>query len=69
VGWVQFGFASVQARVFPQDAAMLLVVGGIGVLIAVVPGAGAPLALAVAWMGTWLFRSDRGGQVIPLPPR
>jgi hypothetical protein len=69
VGWVLFGFASVQARVFPQDAAMLLVVGGIGVLIAVVPGAGAPLALAVAWMGTWLFRSDRGGQVIPLPPR
>jgi len=70
VGWVLFGVASVRARVFPRDAAILLVVGGgIGVLIAVVPGAGVPLALAVAWMGTWLLRSERGGQVRPLPPR
>jgi hypothetical protein len=62
----------VRARVFPRDAAVLLVIGGvIGLLIAVVPGAGAPLALAlaVAWMGMWLLRSDRGGQVEPLPPR
>jgi hypothetical protein len=70
VGWVLFGLASVRARGFPRDAALLLVIGGgIGVLIAVVPGAGAPLALAVAWRGTWLLRSDRGGQVELVPPR
>jgi hypothetical protein len=41
VGWVLFGIASVRARGFPRDAALLLVIGGgIGVLIAVVPGAG-----------------------------
>jgi hypothetical protein len=45
--------------------------GGVGLLIAVVPGAGAPLAVAVAvaWMGTWLLRSDGGGQVELVPPR
>jgi hypothetical protein len=60
VGWVLFGVASLRARVFPRDAAILLVIGGgIGWLITVVPGAGAPLAPAVAWMGTWLLRSDR----------
>jgi hypothetical protein len=70
LGWVLFGIASLRARVFPRDAAILLVIGGlVGVLIAVVPGAGVPLAVAVAWMGTWLLRSDRGGQVHPLPPR
>jgi hypothetical protein len=70
LGWVLFGLASVRARVFPRDAAILLIVGGvIGLLIAVVPGAGVPLALAVAWMGTWLLRSDRGGQVELLAPR
>jgi len=70
LGWVLFGVASVRARVFPRDAAVLLVIGGVlGVLIAVVPGAGVPLAVAVAWMGTWLLRSDRGGQVEPLAPR
>ncbi len=70
LGWVLFGLASVRARVFPRDAAILLVIGGlVGVLIAVVPGAGVPLAVAVAWMGTWLLRSDRGGQVEPLAPR
>ena len=41
VGWVLFGIASVRARGFPRDAALLLVIGGgIGVLSAVVPGAG-----------------------------
>jgi hypothetical protein len=70
LGWVLFGLASVRARVFPRDAAILLVIGGlVGVLIAVVPGAGVPLAVAVAWMGMWLLRSDRDGQVEPLPPR
>jgi len=56
LGWVLFGLASVRARVFPRDAAILLSIGG------VVPGAGVPLAVAVAWMGMWLLRSDRGGQ-------
>ncbi len=67
---VLFGLASVRARVFPRDAALLLIISGvIGLWIAVVPGAGVPLAVAVAWMGTWLLRSDRGGQVEPPPPR
>lgn len=70
VGWVLFGIASLRARIFPRDAALLLVIGGgVGLLIAIVPGAGAPLAVAVAWMGTWLLRSDRGGQVELVPPR
>ena len=65
-----FGVASLRARVFPRDAALLLVVGGaIGWLIAVVPGAGVALALAVAWMGMWLLRSDRGGKVELVAPR
>jgi hypothetical protein len=69
-GWVLFGIASLRARVFPRDAALLLVIGGgIGLLIALVPGAGTPPALAVAWMGRWLLRSDRGGQVELVPPR
>ncbi len=70
LGWVLFGVASVRARVFPRDAAILVIVGGmIGVLIAVVPGAGVPLAVAVAWMGMWLLQSERGGQVELLAPR
>jgi TctA family transporter len=60
----------VRARVFPRDAAILLIIGGvIGFWIAIVPGAGAPLAVAVAWMGMWLLRSDRGGQAERRPPR
>jgi len=39
----------------------------IGSLITIVPGAGAPLALA--WMGMRLMRSDRGGQVDLVAPR
>ncbi len=31
LGWVLFGLASVRARVFPRDAAILLVIGGLGV--------------------------------------
>jgi hypothetical protein len=70
LGWVLFGLASLRARVFPRDAAILLIIGGvIGIWIAVVPGAGVPLAVAAAWMGVWLLRSDRGGQVEPLPPQ
>jgi hypothetical protein len=70
LGWVLFGVASVRARVFPRDAAILLIIGGlVGLLIAVVPGAGVPLALAVGWMGMWLLRSDRGGQAERRPPR
>lgn len=70
LGWVLFGLASVRARVFPRDAALLLIIGGvIGLWIATVPGAGALLAVAVAWMGMWLLRSDRGGQAEPRPPR
>ena len=70
LGWVLFGLASVRARVFPRDAAILLIIGGgIGLWIAVVPGADAPLAVAVAWIRMWLLRSDRGGQVEPVPPR
>ncbi len=41
--WVLFGVASVRARVFPRDAALLLVIGGlVGLLIAVVPRRGCP---------------------------
>jgi hypothetical protein len=70
LGWVLFGLASVRARVFPRDAAILLIIGGvIGLWIAIVPGAGAPLAVAVGWMGVWLLRSDRGGQAERRPPR
>jgi hypothetical protein len=70
LGWVLFGLASLQARVFPRDAAIVLIIGGvIGLWIAVVPGAGVPLGLAVAWMGVWLLRSDRGGQAERHPPR
>jgi len=51
LGWVLFGLASLRARVFPRDAALLLIIGGvIGLWSAVVPGAGVPLAVAVAWM-------------------
>ena len=74
LGWVLCGLASLRARVFPRDAAILLILGGgIGLWMATVPGAGIPLAVAVAvavgWMGIWLLRSDRGGQAEPRPPR
>jgi hypothetical protein len=70
LGWVLFGLASVRARVFPRDAAILLIIGGvIGLWIAIVPGAGAALTVAVAWMGVWLLRSDRGGQAERRPPQ
>ena len=54
LGWVLFGAATLQARVYPRWAAVLLIAGGL-VAFAPVPLAGIVFSGAVAWMGFILF--------------
>lgn len=57
-GWTMFGIASVRARVYPRAAAILLIVGGLAGLFAGLAPLQLPLALAVGWIGWWLYRSS-----------
>lgn len=69
VGWVLFGIASFRARVFPRPAAVALIIGGVVGYLAGFPPMQVPLAIAVGWVGYWLYKSDRTGAVRPAPVR
>ena len=57
VGWMVFGIATLRAKVFPQPAATLLILGGlVGILAGSTPYQ-VPLAIAVGWIGLSLMRS------------
>jgi hypothetical protein len=58
LGWILFGIASFRAGVFPRGAAGLMVAGGAAGVLALSAPFQIPLALAVAWMGASLFRSE-----------
>lgn len=58
LGWLLFGFASLQARVLPRGAAILLVVGAVlsfVILLLEFPGASVVFGAALAWMGYALW--------------
>jgi hypothetical protein len=75
LGWALFGVASLQARVYPRPASILLIVGAVGtavasalprgepgsVLMYAVIGADIILNAAIAWLGFCLFARGRGG--------
>src|ERR687889_202937 len=74
LGWALFGVASLQARVYPRAASILLIVGAVGtgvasalprgepgsVLMYAVIGADIILNAAIAWLGFNLFAKTRG---------
>src|SRR5687767_14585341 len=55
LGWLLFGIASFQARVFPRSLAVLLAIGAPALLIGM-PGSILPLYIAFAWMGLVVVR-------------
>jgi len=58
LGWLLFGLASLQARVFPRNAAVLLVVGAVLLFVLLmldVPGSTVVFGAALAWMGYALW--------------
>jgi hypothetical protein len=59
LGWILFGVSCLRARVFPAFAGVGIAIGGALGLFAAQPPFGAPLGLAVAALGMWLWRSDR----------
>lgn len=60
LGWLLFGVASFRAAVFPRAASVLLM-GGAVILFPspLFPPKLVVFALAVGWMGLWLYRSQR----------
>ncbi len=60
-GWLLFGIASFRARVYPRASAVALVVGALICYPSpLYPPKLVVLALAVGWMGFWLWRLDHG---------
>jgi hypothetical protein len=60
LGWVLYGMAALRARAVPVALALALVVGGVLGYNSGLPPYGAPIGLAVAALGVWLIRRDRG---------
>jgi hypothetical protein len=58
LGWLLFGIASLQARVYPRPAAMLLIIGAVIAAIPL-PLSTVVLSAAIAWLGYDLFSSMR----------
>lgn len=54
LGWVLFGVATLRADIYPRAAASLLIAGTL-ILILPLPLGGVIFAVAVAWMGYFLF--------------
>jgi hypothetical protein len=54
LGWLLFGVATLRARVYPQAAVVLLIVGA-GLIVIPRPLTSIVLAAAVVWMGYVLF--------------
>jgi hypothetical protein len=70
LGWLLFGLASLQARVLPRGAAVLLMVGAalLFVLIIIdVPGSGIVFGVALLWMGYALW-SEAGQPALTAAP-
>ena len=59
LGWVLFGVATLRAGIYPRAAASLLIAGTL-ILSLPLPLGGAIFAVAVAWMGYFLF--SRSGE-------
>ena len=57
LGWALFGLSGLRARVFPRPICCALVVGGLIGWGALLSPFGAPLGLAVAWLGGWMIRT------------
>jgi hypothetical protein len=57
IGWVLFGLASLQARVFPRLISVAIMVGGAVGFLALLPPFGIPLGLAMIALGTWMIRA------------
>lgn len=58
LGWLLFGLASLQARVLPRGAAVLLMVGAVllfVILLLEIPGYSVVFGAALAWMGYSLW--------------
>jgi hypothetical protein len=74
LGWALFGVASLQARVYPRAASILLIVGAVGTAVAsafprgepgsflmyAVIGADVILHAAIVWLGFDLFAKRKG---------
>ncbi len=59
-GWLLFGVVSFRAAVFPRAASVLLIGGAIILFPSpLFPPKLVVFALAVGWMGLWLYRSQR----------
>ena len=57
VGWVLFGVATLRAGIYPRAAAAVLIAGTL-ILILPLPLSSAVFAVAIAWMGYFLFRKS-----------
>ena len=57
VGWVLFGVATLRAGIYPRAAAAVLIAGTL-ILILPLPLSSAVFAVAIAWMGYFLFRQS-----------
>jgi hypothetical protein len=66
-GWTIFGVALMRARVVPNGAAALVIVGGIAGSLALIAPFQVPLALAVGWIGLNAVRSDARAGREPAP--
>jgi hypothetical protein len=62
LGWILFGVATLRAGIYPRAAATLLIAGAL-ILVLPLPLGGVPFAVAVAWMGYFLF-SRSGEEVV-----
>lgn len=65
-GWLLFGCATFRAAVFPRAASVLLIGGAIILFPSpLFPPKLVVFALAVGWMGLWLYRSQRPSGIEP----
>ena len=62
IGWALFGLTSLRARVFPAAICLAIVVGGLVGFMALLPPYGAPLGLAMAWLGVWMLRTTAASE-------
>jgi Domain of unknown function (DUF4386) len=70
IGWLLVGVASYRARVFPTPICIAIGIGGIVGFSALLSPFAIPLALALAWLGVWMIRSETVSErsAAPAPP-
>ncbi len=64
VGWLLFGIATLQARVYPRIPTILLIIGAV-IAVLPLPFTGIVLAIAVAWLGFALFTGSEASTEQP----